>query len=90
MLQHLVDFSSRSIRLELMKPVIQENDFTKVHINRDGQLIIENARFKTRVRLNEVERVRPSHTASGSIVRTWTFINSRVWSSTQGMGVSSQ
>lgn len=57
MLRHLVDFCSRSIRLELMKPLIQENEFTNVHVTQAG-LMIENARFKTRVRANEHEPVR--------------------------------
>jgi hypothetical protein len=58
MLRHLVDFSNRSIRLDLMKPPIQENDFTNVHKDKNGLLIIENARFKTRVRASELEPVR--------------------------------
>jgi len=40
-----------------MKPLIQENEFTNVHVTQDG-LMIENARFKTRVRANEHEPVR--------------------------------
>ena len=67
MLRHLVDISSRSIRLELMKPLIQENDFIKVHKGPDGALAIENARFKTRVRASKVDPVRRSDIASGDM-----------------------
>ena len=74
-LRHLVDFSSRSICLELMKPLIQENDFIKVNKNLDGSLIIENACFKTRVRASKVEPVRHSDIASGSPTCIWTSIN---------------
>jgi hypothetical protein len=90
MLRHLVDFSSRSIRLELMKPLIQENDFTKVHKGPDGGLIIENARFKTRVRASTVDPVRRSDIASGNITCIWTLINRHGWSSTWRMGTSLQ
>ena len=36
-----------------MKTYIQDNDFIKVEVTRDGSLMIENARFKTRVRKNK-------------------------------------
>ena len=72
MLRCLVDFSTRSIRLELMKPRIQENDFIKVQGTQKG-LRIENARFKTRVRLNK--HVRRSNTPSGGIVCTYLNID---------------
>jgi hypothetical protein len=63
MLPCLVNLSTRSIRLESLKPRIQENDFTKVQLTRDGSLMIQNARFKTRVRANK--RVRRYNTPCG-------------------------
>lgn len=52
-----------------MKPLVQENDFTNVHVTQDG-LVIENARFKTRVRANKHEPVRHFDIASGTVVCT--------------------
>ena len=75
MLRHLVAFSSRSIHLDLTKPLVQENDFTKVYNDLDGALIIENARFKTRVRVSENEPVRHSDMALGGMICITTLIN---------------
>ncbi|KAF8483864.1 hypothetical protein DFH94DRAFT_690333 [Russula ochroleuca] len=57
MLRCLVDLSTRSIRLESMKPRIQEIDSIKVQVTRNGSLMIENALYKTRVRKNKHTRV---------------------------------
>jgi len=64
-----------------MKPLIQGNDFTNVQETKNG-LVIENARFKTRVRANKDEPVRHFDIASGTVVCTWTLINRHGWSST--------
>jgi hypothetical protein len=76
MLRHLVDFCTRSIRLDLKKPLIQENDFVNVQETKDG-LVIENARFKTRVRANRDEPVRHCNIVSGIVVDT--LINRPGW-----------
>lgn len=66
MLRCFVDLSTRSIRLESMKSRIKENDFIKVQATRDGSYMIENALYKTRVRVNE--HVRRSDTPCGGVV----------------------
>lgn len=59
MLQCFVTLATRSIRLDLLKPLIQETEFTGIQLARDGSLVINNARFKTRVRKN-VRRINGS------------------------------
>jgi hypothetical protein len=50
MLQTYADLAATAIRRDFLKPRIQENDFSEVVKNRDGNITIQNARFKTRVR----------------------------------------
>ncbi len=50
MLQTYADLTHRAMRRDLLKPRIQENDFSAVDRKRDGGLIVHNSRFKTRIR----------------------------------------
>ena len=70
-----------------MKPLTQENDFTNVDAIKKG-FVIENARFKTRVRVNKDEPVRHCDIVSGTVVCT--LINRPGWCSNWRMGVSSR
>jgi hypothetical protein len=57
MLQNYADLASRTIRRELLKPRIQENDFSAVDKEKDGSITVHNARFKSRIRAsNQVRR----------------------------------
>lgn len=49
-----------------MKPLTQEIDFSDVRLTPEG-LLIENTRFKTRVRANKHEPVRHFDTAAGAV-----------------------
>ncbi|KAI0302432.1 hypothetical protein B0F90DRAFT_1714720 [Multifurca ochricompacta] len=73
MLRCLVDLATRSIRLDLLKPLVRENDFTKVRSNPDGLLKIENARYKTRIRMSEQVR-RTDYFAGDCATATYTPI----------------
>jgi hypothetical protein len=42
--------------MDLAKPRIKENDFTKVDTNDDGGIGVINARFKTRIRKSKQAR----------------------------------
>ena len=64
-----------------MKPLTQEIDFADVRLTQDG-LIIENTRFKTRVRANKHEPVRHFDTATGAAECIWTLIDRHGWRST--------
>jgi hypothetical protein len=50
MLQIYADLAHRAMRRDLLKPRIQENDFSEVERKRDGSLTVHNSRFKTRIR----------------------------------------
>jgi hypothetical protein len=50
MLQIYADLAHRAMRRDLLKPRIQENDFSDVERKRDGSLTVHNSRFKTRIR----------------------------------------
>ena len=50
MLQAYADLAARAIRRDFLKPRIQENDFSEVKSKRDGSMIVQNTRFKTRIR----------------------------------------
>ncbi|KAI0251233.1 hypothetical protein BJV78DRAFT_1282728 [Lactifluus subvellereus] len=58
MLQCFVALATRSIRLDLLKPLIQETEFTAIQLAEDGSLVINNARFKTRVRRSKTTYLR--------------------------------
>ena len=49
-LQIYADLAHRAMRRDLLKPRIQENDFSEVENKRDGGLTVHNSRFKTRIR----------------------------------------
>ncbi|KAI9510322.1 hypothetical protein F5148DRAFT_608117 [Russula earlei] len=50
MLQLYSDLTSRVIRLDCLKPRIQENDFCEIEKKSDGTMIVHNSRYKTRIR----------------------------------------
>jgi hypothetical protein len=50
MLRHFVDLATRAIRLDLANPRIRENDFNKVTTTTNGDMLVHNARFKSRIR----------------------------------------
>jgi hypothetical protein len=52
MLQIYADLAHRAMRRELLKPRIQENDFSEVERKRNGSLTVHNSRFKTRIRMS--------------------------------------
>ena len=52
MLQIYANLAHRTMRRDLLKPRIQENDFSEVEKKRDGNLIVHNSRFKTRIRMS--------------------------------------
>jgi hypothetical protein len=52
MLQIYADLAHRAMRRDLLKPRIQENDFSEVERKRDGSLTVHNSRFKTRIRMS--------------------------------------
>jgi hypothetical protein len=56
MLQIYADLAHRAMRRELLKPRIQENDFSEVKSKRDGSLTVHNSRFKTRIRRSKQVR----------------------------------
>jgi hypothetical protein len=56
MLQAYADLASRAIRRDLLKPRIQENDFSAVETERDGTMTVYNSRFKTRIRASRQVR----------------------------------
>jgi len=49
-LQSFVDLVSRVTRLELSKPRVYENEFSKVQTESDGSITVLNTRYKTRIR----------------------------------------
>ena len=53
MLRAFVDMASRVIRLELSKPRVYENEFSKVQTETDGSITVLNARYKTRIRASK-------------------------------------
>jgi hypothetical protein len=53
MLRAFVDMASRVIRLELSKPRVYENEFSKVQTESDGSITVLNDRFKTRIRASK-------------------------------------
>ena len=53
MLQNYAKLASRAIRRDFLKPRIQENDFSAVHKKRDGNITVDNTRFKTRIRRSD-------------------------------------
>ncbi|KAH9976258.1 P-loop containing nucleoside triphosphate hydrolase protein [Lactifluus volemus] len=67
-LRLLVDVATRAIRMDLAKPRIKENDFTKVDTNDDGGIGVINARFKTRIRKSKQSHLEV-HLANGDIVK---------------------
>jgi len=50
MLQIYADLAHRAMRRDLLKPRIQENDFSDIKAKRDGSLTVHNSRYKTRIR----------------------------------------
>jgi hypothetical protein len=56
MLQAYADLAARAIRRDFLKPRIQENDFSEVKSKRNGNMIVQNARFKTRIRASRQVR----------------------------------
>jgi hypothetical protein len=50
MLRRFVDLATRAIRVDMSKPRIVENDFDHALTTPDGSLVVQNARFKTRIR----------------------------------------
>jgi hypothetical protein len=56
LLRTYADLASRAIRRDLMKPRIQENDFSAIETDRDGTMTVLNARFKTRIRASRQAR----------------------------------
>lgn len=56
-LRTYAELASRAMRRELMKPRIQDNDFSTVDRERDGSLTVNNTRFKTRIRASRQVRV---------------------------------
>ena len=56
MLQKYVDLAYRSIRRNLLKPRIHENDFSAVDKERDGSITVHNSRFKSRIRASKQVR----------------------------------
>ncbi|KAI0251231.1 P-loop containing nucleoside triphosphate hydrolase protein [Lactifluus subvellereus] len=68
MLQCFVASATRSIRLDLLRPLVQEADFAKVELTSNGPLAITNARFKTRIRASKQTRLQ-LHLDNGDVVR---------------------
>lgn len=56
-----VDLASRSIRLDILKPRIQENDFSEVKTKPDGTLNVHNTRYKSRIRGSSQVRLSRRH-----------------------------
>ena len=56
-----VDLASRSIRLDILKPRIQENDFSEVKMKPDGTLNVHNTRYKSRIRGSSQVRLSRRH-----------------------------
>ncbi|KAH9956266.1 hypothetical protein BC827DRAFT_805145 [Russula dissimulans] len=50
MLRCYVDLACRAIRLDLLRPRVQENEFSEVQTKRNGKITVHNTRFKTRIR----------------------------------------
>jgi hypothetical protein len=73
MLRLLVDLATRAIRIDLAKPRIKENDFTKVYTKVDGGIDVTNARFKTRIR--ESKKARHSMVYKGVDTRSDTHLS---------------
>jgi hypothetical protein len=56
MVRAYAELASRAIRRDLLKPRIQENDFSAVETELDGTMTVHNARFKTRIRTSSQVR----------------------------------
>jgi hypothetical protein len=56
MLRSFVDLACRAIRLDLLKPRVYENDFSGIDMDPHGSIIVNNARYKTRIRASRQVR----------------------------------
>lgn len=56
MLRSFVDLACRAIRLDLLKPRSYENDFSAIDLDPQGSIIVNNARYKTRIRASKQVR----------------------------------